>query len=162
MLLAALFAAFSILCSLLAFTRHPMFGLAFYMAATFVFPPGRWWGYVFGQTRWSLIAAAVTAVAIALHRGKLKPKPVWLSNWPALIICAYAALMWLQTPAALDMSEHIDGSIKYSKYLIAFWFIYRIVDTKEMVKWLMVAHSAGCALLGLFAIGAPREGGRVD
>jgi O-antigen ligase len=46
--------------------------------------------------------------------------------------------------------------------LVAFWFIYRLIDSKAMLKWMMVAHSAGCALLGLFAIGAPRDAGRLE
>ena len=162
MLLATLFAAFCLVCSVLAFKRHPIYGLAFYMATTFVFPPGRWWGYLFGQTRWALLSAGLTALAIAFHRGKLKPKSIWFSNWPALIICAYAAWMWLQTPAALDVSEHIDGSIKYTKYLVAFWFIYRVADSKERVRDVLQIHVFGCMLLGVLAFMTGREGDRLD
>ena len=35
-----------------------------------------------------------------------------------------------------------------AKYLVAFWFVYRVVDSKERVRDVLLAHVLGCALLG--------------
>jgi len=94
------------------------------------FPPSRWWGYLFGGTPLVADRRRRHVFAVLLHRGKLQPKPVWLSTVPAIILAMYTAWMWLQYPWALDLQEHVSGSSQFAKYLIAFWFVYRIVDTK--------------------------------
>lgn len=162
MYLAAAYALFCLVCTVLAFTRHPIYGLYFYLATTFVFPPGRWWGFYLPDLRWALLSAAITTLAVVFHRGKLSPKPVWIANAPAVLLAMFAALLWLQTPWALDLTEQLDGSWLYTKCLFAFWFVYRVVDSKERVRDLLFAHVLGCGLLGIFAQFTGREGGRLD
>lgn len=162
MFYAAAFALFALACTILAFTRHPIYGLYFYLSTTFVFPQGQWWGHMFQNLRLALVAAAVTVIATALHRGKLNPKVFWLANAPAAILSVYALLMWLQTPWALDLESHLDGSIYIVKYLLAFWFVYRIVDSKEKLRDLLLALTLGCGLLGVYAALVGRDGDRLD
>ncbi len=162
MFFAAAFVIFCVVCTILAFTRHPIYGLYFYLATTFVFPPSRWWGYLFGGMRWALLAAAVTALAIVLHRNKLVAKPVWIANVPAIVIALYAAWMWTQTPWALDLTQHLEGSSRFAKYLLAFWFVYRVADSKEHIRDLLFAHVLGCTLLGIMAHSMGRQDGRLD
>jgi hypothetical protein len=162
MFTAAAFALFCLACSVLAFTRHPIYGVYFYIATTYVFPPGRWWGYVFHDFRWAFVAAAITALAIVLNRGKLKPKPLWLSQAPALILVTYGAWMWIQAPWALDVPEHVRGSTEFLKCLFALWFVYRVADSKEGARNLMLAHVLGCCLLGFYALMTGRTDGRLD
>jgi O-antigen ligase len=159
---AAAFLLFCLACSVLAFTRHPIYGAYLYIATTYVFPPGRWWGYIFHDFRWALFAAVLTTFAIAFNRGKLKPKPMWLSQAPALILTIYAIWMWIQAPMALDVDEHIRGSTEFLKCLFALWFVYRVADSKEAIRNLMLAHVLGCALLGVFAYTIGRSGDRLD
>lgn len=162
MLTAATFALLALVCTVLAFKRHPIWGVYFYLATTFVFPQGRWWGVFFPGFRWALMSAAVVALAILFHQGKLKPKPIWLANAPAVILVLYAAWMWLQTPLALDLSAHLNGASVFTKYLLAFWFIYRCVDSKDRVRDLLFAHVLGCTFLGIIAHLIGREGDRLD
>lgn len=163
MYFAVAFLVFCTACSVLAFTRHPIYGIYFYLAATYVFPPGRWWGYVFGETRWSLIAAVVTVLAVLLNRGRLIEKPMWLTNAPALAFAMYTAWMWLQFPWVLDSDTHLRGSSQYAKYLISFWVFYRIIDTKDRVRDALFGHVIGCTLLGIFAFFTGRNlGDRLD
>lgn len=162
MFYAAAFAILAVVCTVFAFKRHPVWGLYFYMATIFVFPPGRWWGVFFGGMRWALFSALVTALAIAFHKGKLRDKPLWLSNGAAVLLALYAAWMWLQTPLALDVPDHLNGTVLFSKYLLAFWFVYRIADTKESLRDVMFGHLMGCALLGIFAYTTGRDGNRLD
>ena len=162
MFLAAAFALFSVVCTVFAFTRHPIWGVYFYLATTYVFPPGRYWGYIFGDIRWALLSAAVTALAVIFHRGKLKPKPLWLSQTPVLLLVMYCVWMWVQTMWALDQEEHIRGSGEVVKCLFALWFVYRVVDSTERLRDLMFAHVLGCALLGVYALTTGRTEGRLD
>lgn len=162
MISAALFLLLAGVCTWFAFTRHPIWGFYFYLASMYVFPPGRWWGYLFGGMRWALLSAAVTGLAILLHRGRLQPKPVWIACMPAIGMCMYAAWMWLQTPFAADMDDHLVGANQYVKYVLAFWFVYRIADTKEHVRDLLMAHMAGCSWLGLLCMQQGRSDGRLD
>src|SRR5262245_28767941 len=62
-LTAIAFAGVFALALVLAFVRHPIFGLGAYLLAFFNHPPDRWWGQSLPDLRWSLLAAAVTLVA---------------------------------------------------------------------------------------------------
>jgi O-antigen ligase len=160
---AIAFALFALVCTVLAFRRHPIYGLYFYLATTYVHPPSRWWNYMLPDLRWALLSAAICVLAIAFHRGRLDSRrPFWLSRTPAVILCLYAAWMWVQTPWALDLDQHLNGATIFAKYILAFWFFYRIVDTKESIRDVMFFHAAGCAMLGLMARLSDREFGRVE
>jgi O-antigen ligase len=162
MYLAVVYLLFCIACVVLAFRRHPIYAFYLYLSTTFVYPQGRYWGHLFTQLRPALLAAVVTVLAIVLHMGKLRPKPFWLTNIPAVIFTTYAAWMWLQTPWALALSDHLDGSSIYVKSLLTFWMVYRIVDSKESLRDLLFALVLGCTLLGIYAQFTGREGGRLD
>lgn len=162
MLFAIAFALFSLVCTVLAFARHPIWGFYFYLATTYVYPPARWWGYLFGNLRWALLSAVITALAIVVHRGKLQPKPLWLANGAGALLVLYCALMWLQTPLAISRDDHITGATYFAKSLIAFWFVYRIVDSKERVRDLLLAHMLGCGILGVLSMMVGRQAERLD
>jgi hypothetical protein len=162
MFLAVAFALFCVVCSVFAFRRHPIYGLYFYLATTYVFPPGRWWGYVFGDMRWALLSAGVTALAILLNRGKLASKPLWLAHPPVLLLILYVIWMGIQFPWALSFDDHLKGTSEFIKCLFSLWFVYRVVDSKENLRNLMFAHVLGCGLLGVYAQMQGREGDRLD
>lgn len=162
MFAAAAYLIFCVACTLLAFKRHPIYGFYFYLAAFYVHPPSRWWNYMLPSLRWSLIAAVVTVLAVLVERGRLSSKPFWLDNTPAKLLTIYGVLMWLQCAWALDLDTHLEGAAKFFKYLVAFWLVYRLVDTKEMLRNLMFAHAAGCTLLGIMCQFVGREGNRLD
>ena len=149
-------------CTLLAFTRHPIYGFYFYLATFYVHPPSRWWNYMLPGVRWSLIAAAVAVLAVLIHRGRLRGKPFWMTNAPATILTIYAVLMWVQCAWALDFETHLEGVTKFTKFLVAFWLVYRLVDTKETLRDFMFAHAAGCTLLGILCQLIGRDGDRLD
>lgn len=163
MISAALWVAFFFGFAFLAFKRHPLFGLAIYLGTVFVHPPSRWWGSMLPDPRWALLSAAVTAAAIYLaQKDKLVPKPPWFSNGPAVLLCISIAWMALQSTWALDFESHYEGTIKYIKYMIAFWFIYKLADTPEHLRMILLMHVIGCALLGIYAFYTPRVAGRLD
>lgn len=147
----------------MAVARHPIYGLYAYMAAFFIHPPSRWWGELLPDLRWSLLSALVTFVALRLHRTRLEPAKHWLSGGPAALIVAYCGYMWLQCLWALDMDLHLPATIQYTKYLVAYYFFYRVADTTERTTHLAVAYVLGCATLGFMAFFEnDRVGGRLD
>jgi hypothetical protein len=156
------FVIFCLVCTVLAFKRHPIYGLYFYLATTFVYPQGRWWGYVFNDLRWALLSALIWALAIAFHQGKLRTKPLWLAYTPAVVMVLYSLWLWIQSPWALDLPTHLSGSFQFAKYILAFWMVYRVIDSKENLKNFLFFHMLGCALLGIFAQFIGREGDRLD
>ena len=162
MLSAAAFVVFCLFCSAMAFIRHPIFGLYFYLASIYVHPPSRWWGYMLPDLRWALLSAGVTVLAVALHRGRLNPKPFWMANPPAAILTMYVVWMWIQTFWAVDEATHINGTTQFTKCIVVLWFVYRIVDTKERLRGFLSAHVFGCGLLGVYAQFTGREGNRLD
>ena len=162
MFYAIAFSIFCAVCTVLAFTRHPIYGLYFYMATTYVHPPSRWWASLLPDMRWALLSAVVTVLAIVFHRGKLSSRPLWLATGAAAILSVYALWMWIQTPWALDLEEHIDGSVLFVKYMLAFWFIYRVTDSKELIRNFLFTHALGCGLFGFLARFSDREAGRVE
>lgn len=162
MLSAAAFVLCFAALAVLAFVRHPIYGLYLYLAPIYVHPPSRWWGYMLPDLRWSLLAAAIAVLAILLNRRKLTPRPIWLANAPAVLLSLYAVWMWVQSVWALDQALHLEAVVRYSKYLIAFWIVYRVTDSKDGVRHLLFAHVIGCVLFGLFAHFAGREGGRLN
>lgn len=162
MIAAALFVLSSLAFAVLAFARHPIYGLYFYLASIYVHPPSRWWGPMLPDLRWSLTSAVITAAAIIWHRGRLAEKAPWYSNGAAMILIAYALWMVIQTAWALDAQTHLDGTVKFLKYLVAFWIFYRICDRPATLRDAMLGHVLGCVLLGIFSIAIGREGDRLD
>ncbi|HEX6707563.1 MAG TPA: O-antigen ligase family protein [Albitalea sp.] len=163
MLSALAFLAFCVVCSIWAFTRHPVYGFYFYLASFYVHPPSRWWSYALPDLRWALLSAAITVLAVMFHRGRLAPKPApWIANTPGTVLTLYTVWMWIQMPWALDFPTHFSGSVQYLKYLVAIWFVYRICDSKETIRQVMLGHVLGCTVLGIFCQFTGRSGGRLD
>ena len=152
MILAIAYALFAIACCVLAFRRHPIYALYFYLSTTYVHPPSRWWANLYlPDLRWAVLSAAICVLAVLVSRDKLNQRPPLTTSVPVIVIALYAALMWVQTLWALGIEEHVWGTEIYTKYLIAVWFVYRIADTKEAIRNVMLFHGAGCALLGVIA-----------
>ena len=159
---AVAFALLALVCTVFAFSRHPIWGLYFYLATTYVYPPGRWWGALLPDLRWALLSSVVMGLAVLYHHRKLQRKPLWIASAPALILTLYSAVMWLQTPLAMDLQDHLNGASIFTKYMLVFWFIYRMVDSKQRVTEVLLGHVLGCGMLGIYAQVIGRDGDRLD
>lgn len=144
----------------LALFRNPVYGLYVYMATFYAHPPSRWWGQGLPDLRWSLLAAVVTFIA-TMRLAQDKDRAPWYSTTPAKILIAFSVWVWLQNLWALDHDNHIEFSILYTKYIVLFYFIYRLVDSPQRVTAFLVTHMIGCAYLGYLAHGA-RFSGRLE
>lgn len=145
--------------AVLAFARHPIYGLYLYVAVFYLHPPSRWWAEGLPDLRWALLAAGITLAAIFLQKNRIKAS-LW-SKGPALLFLLYVAYMYIQTPWALDPEEHRFALAIYTKYLVVIYMIHSLVDTRERLAGFLLAHALGCLYLGYVAwtVGG---GGRLD
>jgi hypothetical protein len=138
----------------LALARHPIFGLYAYVTVFYVHPPSRWWGAFLPDLRWSLLAAVVTLIALWLHKPATKGRAPWYSNVPAQLLILYTVWLWVQHGWALDQVAHREVSVLFTKYIILFYLIYRLVDSFTELRRFMLVHIAGCLYLGWLAFNA--------
>lgn len=141
----------------LTFVRHPRIGLYTYLALFYVHPPSRWWGEFLPDLRWSLIAAVATLLA-TLRLPARANVPAWTSNAPARLLIVFTVYLWVQNAWALAPEEHLEASILFSKYLVLYYLMYRLLDTPAQVGNFLFAHVLGCGYLGWLAMLAPDLG----
>lgn len=144
----------------LALVRGPMWGLYTYVAVFYVHPPSRWWGEALPDMRWSLLAAAVTFIA-SFRVPPVQGRPSWISTTPAKLLIAYTVWLWIQSFWALSLSDHMQLTMLFTKYVILFYLCYRLIDTREKVLGFLAAHIAGCLYLGWIAYNT-RVSGRLE
>lgn len=143
----------------LALIRHPIYGLYAYVAVFYVHPPSRWWGAFLPDLRWSLLAAAVTLLALVrLPKNKEVERPSWLSMTPAWIFILYAGWLWVQNLWTLNKAAQMEISLLFTKYILLFYLIYRLVQSQEEIRRFMFVHIAGCCYLGWLAFSSDVSG----
>lgn len=137
----------------LALFRHPIFGLYAYMATFYIHPPSRWWAQNLPDLRWALLSAGVALLALFIHRSRLQPgRAPWYASVPGTMLIAFVTWFWVQSSWALDADAHRQAAIQLSKYLVAFYLIYRLAETPERLRDILLVHVAGCMYLGIIAL----------
>ncbi|MCL4722340.1 MAG: O-antigen ligase family protein [Gammaproteobacteria bacterium] len=143
-----------------AFFRNPVFGLYAYLAVFYLHPPARWWGVVFPEMRWALLAAFVTLVSM----WRMQPAPgraAWLESPGAKLLVLFILWFLVQTPWALDQAQHAEAATLFIKYGVLFFLIYKLVPDMPTLERLAAVHVLGCFYLGWLAFEAPASG-RLD
>jgi len=144
---------------LLAFVRHPIFGLVTYVLVLYVNPPSRWWGeLVLVDFRWSFVAAGVTLLAVLLRPPRKHAIPIG-RHVVTTILILFVVWIWVQSTWALDSVMQKDLVTTYMKFLLVIVMIYAAVDSEEHLRAFLWAHVLGCAYFGWLAF-ATYEGGR--
>ena len=160
---------------ILAFLRHPRWGLVAYLWAFYNNPPARWWDDQVPNLRWSLIAAVVTLVALIVHSanegrhnapptmsaGFPRPShpsataastdedlPPWHSSWGVRLLVLFTAWLWLQTLWAVRPDFHMEGALLFTKYVLFSFAMYRILIRDRGLEYFAWAHVVGCFLWG--------------
>lgn len=141
----------------LALFRHPVYGLYGYVALFYLHPPDRWWVSGLPDLRWTLTASVVTLVATLWLRSD-PARPSWLSEWPAKLLLAFTAWLWIQSFWALLPEPHFAFATLYLKYVVLFYLIYRLADSAERMRGFLTVHFLGCAYLGWLAYNASVSG----
>jgi O-antigen ligase len=145
-----------------ALFRHPRWGLYTYVALFYLHPPSRWWAESLPDLRWSYMAALVTVIAtLMLPKDKDKTRTPWYSTTPAKLLIAYTVWVWMQWPWALAPETHLYLCTLYVKYIVIFFLIYKLIDTRERVVEFLLCHLGGCLYLGYLGLSA-RYAGRLN
>lgn len=140
--------------------RNPIYGLYTYVAVFYLHPPSRWWAASLPDLRWSYLAALVTLLVV-LTRPRDNTRPQWFATTPGKLLIAFTAWVWIQFPWALSPEDHQYFATLYVKYLVVFYLIYRLLDSRERVVEFLLVHVAGCMYLGWVALGV-RYTGRLN
>jgi len=123
MLTAATFVLLYLVGCLMALARHPIYGLMTYVVVFYVSPSDRWWGRTaLAGSRWALIAAVVTMVALVIHR--TKPPQVPFLRQPLVIgMLVFVTWLGIQSFWALDPVSHQSLATYYAKFVVAMYLI---------------------------------------
>jgi O-Antigen ligase len=161
MLTAAAFVIAYVVGCLMALARHPIYGLMTYVLVFYISPSDRWWGKTtLAGSRWALIAAVVTMIALVIHR--TKPPTIPFLRQPLVIgMILFATWLGMQSFWALDPVMHESLMTYYPKFIVAMYLIYRCVDSTDNVKRFLWAHVLGCTYLG-WVVYTTHTGGRFD
>lgn len=139
-------------------TRHPKWGLYTYISVFYLAPQMRWWGESLPDLRWSLIAAAATALSLS-KCPKPAGYPEWSSHTLAKLYIAYVVYMWVQCIWGNPL--HMIGLILQTKYLLLFYLFYRIILSEQDLKEFALVHVLGCLYFGVLALEAS-DAGRLE
>ena len=144
----------------LALGRNPIFGLYAYLLAYYGHPPGSWWGDPLSDVRWSLIAAIVTLMG-TLRVKKDESQSDWYADTPTKLLIAFSIWLWIQHLWALDLHEQTVLAVLYTKYVVLFFLMFRILTDIHKLQVFLFAHVVGGAYFGWRAMGAD-VAGRVE
>jgi hypothetical protein len=124
----------------------------------YLHPPSRWWGAFLPDLRWSLLAATVTLICVFAQRSKRESaRAPFFSSGLVWAFALYVLWMWIQL-TFVDNSDHLQGTILFTKYFVLIYLIYEIVDSPERVRNFLVAHVLGCFYLAWLAYEAVNSG----
>lgn len=145
----------------LSLGRHPIYGLATYVAVFYLHPPSRWWGLDLPDIRWALVAALVTLVSVWVHDRKLPTRGSFFALAPVGLLLLMIAWLAVQLLWALSVEEQVELLLLYSKYLVLLFVIYRILQSEREIRLFLWAHILGCFYLGWVAYDS-HAGGRFE
>ena len=157
---AIAFALFFFSGLVMALFVKPVYGLYTYIGVFYLHPPSRWWGDFLPDLRWSLIAAAVTLISVAIRWSSFNGATQWYKSPILGLFVAYVVWMWMQATFAIS-DRHTEGIILFTKYLMLIIVFYKIVDNEKDFRGVCMAHVLGCAYFGILVFLAP-DGGRLE
>ena len=141
----------------LAFLRHPIFGLYAYLVVFYVAPENAWWSSEVPDVRWSLIVAIATLIATLAHSADRNRQP-WFRGPGARPLIAFTVWLWIQLPWALSFDDQLFIASLFTKYLVLYAVMYRVLSDYQSIEGFGFAHILGCFVWGLLAYQNPGSG----
>lgn len=151
---------FIILCFaglLLAFVKHPIYGMYSYMLVFYMSPGESWWSMDVPKLPWAFLTAGATLLAALLHSAP-SSRPPWYQTALARWLVAFTLWLWIQTPWALSPDSHIFLATLFSKYVLLYAVFYTCLADLKNVRQFIFAHILGCFLWGYIAYTTPVSG----
>jgi O-antigen ligase len=144
----------------LAFARHPIYGLITYVGVMYLHPPSRWWGVGLPSLRWSLLAAVITLLALFVASTRDPQRPFFKQGF---VIGFIGFLGWLvaQQFWALNPTMHWELTTLSFKYLLLMALMYKCIDSEANLRLFLWANALGCLYFGSIAL-TQYTGGRFE
>jgi hypothetical protein len=142
---------------LLAFVKHPIYGMYSYMLVFYMMPGESWWSTDVPTLPWAFITAGATLVATML-RPSPPSRPPWYQTAPARWLIAFTLWLWIQTPWALSLDNHLFLATLFSKYVLWYAVLYACLSDLKNVRQFIFAHILGSFLWGYMAYENPGPG----
>lgn len=146
---------------ILAFVKHPIYGVMAYMVEFYMSPSQAWWSSEVDDLRWSLLAATLTMIA-AMLRDAPPSRPPWYKTKTAFWLIALTLWMWIQTPWALNPDDQFFMASLFTKYVLLYAMLYSCLSDARNIRLFYFAHILGCFLWGYMAYENPGSGGRLE
>lgn len=146
---------------ILAFVKHPIYGVLAYMLEFYMSPSQAWWSTEVLDLRWSLFAAAVTMIATMVHPSSVS-RPPWYKTAPAFWLIVFTIWLWIQMPWALNADNQFFMAALFSKYVLLYAMLYTCLSEPKQIRLFYFAHILGCFLWGYMAYENPGSGGRLE
>jgi len=141
----------------LAFVKHPIYGILSYMLVLYMGPGESWWSTNIPDLRWSLLGAAATIIAVMFHPST-PTRPAWYRTAPIRWLILFALWLWIQTPWALRLEDHLFMALLFSKYVILYAVLYTSLSDPRNIRLFFFAHIVGCFFWGYTAYLYPGHG----
>lgn len=142
---------------ILALVKKPIYGIYAYLLAFYAFPPGQWWGKVLPDLRWSLLASAVTLIAVLRQKDKVKLFAFRETKiYFVFFIYLVLQMLWIDRP-----DIHKEFLVLTGKLLLLFYLLQNSVRTTQDLVGFVTANLIGCsyyAYVGMFQ----HTGGRLE
>jgi hypothetical protein len=129
--------------------KRPFIGLLLYFFVFYMHPPGKYWGTLLPEIRWTLVVAVLTLISVFIHQ---KNKGDWLKFQESKLLIAFIIFVGAQFPFVLSSEWHQIYFILLVKLLILYFLLITIIDTKEKLVTVIKANLIGCAYIGLTAL----------
>lgn len=136
-----------------AIFKNPIFGLYTYLFTFYMSPSDNWWGKLVPDLRYLFIIAVIT-LGVTIIRTTKDERPSWLSFTPSKLLIGIILYMWLQYLWAYNRGLHLEGTIMYTKHLIVYFLIYKLINTRERLLTFLIIHIVGCFWFGYLALDA--------
>lgn len=143
--------------AVMALGRAPVFGLYLYVAMFYLDAPSRWWGKDLPTNRWSLLAGLIVLAATLRLPSRPDQRP-WHHSTAAGYLIGMTLWLWIQNLWALGSGIHLEASILFTKYLLLYYLMYRLLDSDRALWGFLHVHALGCLYLGWLVVLAPDTG----
>lgn len=113
--------------------KNPFYAVIIYVFVYFNIPAFQWWGYAVPNLRYSMLAIFMLFLSYYFNRGRIKFR--FVSNDRSFqMLVALSILMLFITPFAVSPAASWNRSIQFIKYLIAYFFIVKIITEDYQYK----------------------------
>lgn len=145
---------------LLAFVRHPVYGLLTYIFTLYGDPSGQWWGHsLVPGIRWELIPALITLAAMLVYKRRAAASAFSSGVYRGFIVFVVWIIIQLLWALSTDAQEQLLTI--WLKFLIVGFMICGCIDSWKHLRLVLWAHVLGCVYMGWVAYGL-HHGGRFE